>query len=117
MMEELWETVCGVVMSVCFPLFLCAFPLRLSDILLLNRVRSKALNELSQARLENTNLQNQLRVFQARIAESDARLSMVAQARQRSSILEEQLQGLQVLGGLSAPEPLSVLIAQRRLLA
>ncbi|CAI5507808.1 unnamed protein product, partial [Closterium sp. Naga37s-1] len=65
------------------------------DILLLNRVRSRALEELSDARMQNDGLQNQLRIFQARIAEADAKLHLAVQSRERSSLLETQLRVLQ----------------------
>ncbi|CAI5467722.1 unnamed protein product, partial [Closterium sp. Yama58-4] len=66
-----------------------------ADILLLNRVRSRALEELSEARMQNDGLQNQLRIFQARIAEADAKLHLAVQSRERSSLLETQLRVLQ----------------------
>ncbi|GJP56059.1 hypothetical protein CLOM_g15123, partial [Closterium sp. NIES-68] len=66
-----------------------------SNILLLNRVRSRALEELSDARMQNDGLQNQLRIFQARIAEADAKLHLAVQSRERSSLLETQLRVLQ----------------------
>lgn len=65
------------------------------NILLLNRVRTRALEELDSARTQNEALQGQVKVLQARLAEADAKLNLTTQTKVKNRMLQEQLQELQ----------------------
>eukprot|EP00897_Mesotaenium_endlicherianum_P001937 jgi/Mesen1/1771/ME000014S01181 len=66
-----------------------------ADILILNRVRTRTLEELDQSRRENETLQGQVKVLEIRIEESEAKLHLAAQVRAKNQLLEEQLQVMQ----------------------
>ncbi|GBG91694.1 hypothetical protein CBR_g53508 [Chara braunii] len=65
------------------------------NILMLNRVRVRAVEEREQIRAENQMLQGQAKVLTARLAEAEAKAKLTSQLKAKNQLLEEQLSSLQ----------------------
>jgi starch synthase len=64
------------------------------DILLLNQVRIRALEDVEKTVAEKEALQEEMNVLEMRLAETDARIKIAAQDKIRVELLEEQLDKL-----------------------
>lgn len=65
-----------------------------TNIRTLSQLRERAVNELQTARNEKEELQSQVQILKARLAESEAKLKYTVQARERTQLLEEEVEAL-----------------------
>ncbi|KAG6554493.1 hypothetical protein Mapa_003871 [Marchantia paleacea] len=65
------------------------------NIILLNQVRARALEELENVRSVKDDLQGQVHVLSARLAEADAKAKLGDQAKEKNKFLEGELNSLQ----------------------
>ncbi|KAG0562921.1 hypothetical protein KC19_9G183000 [Ceratodon purpureus] len=62
-----------------------------TNIRTLNELRERAVDELQSARKEKEDLQSQVEVLKARLADSEAKLEHTVQAREKAQLLEEEV--------------------------
>jgi flagellar hook-basal body complex protein FliE len=62
-----------------------------SNIRTVNQLRERAVDELHSARNEKENLQSQVEILKARLAESEAKLRHTVRAREKAQLLEEEV--------------------------